>query len=443
MKKKVVVLPMLVLIGSIHFGLMDATAAAEPLGWGPFDFSEQWVALVPPPLPSGLSAKHVFDEWGVTISAESVQGPRVGTLSVVPHVSVVTPVIAEVILNGSESESSAGGMAVEFDSPLRRVSLNMGAESQTDAVARFFGRGGSLLGEVTRTLTGIYPEEFALEDAEGAGIARVEVEYEDPTVPEALILIVADFVDPPSFQRCIPQVAHGRSLLGDQTLQTLLTLTPSSLDTDFRIPEPLVIDLSLKFLSPAGTPLDVNLDGEVNSNFDLHIGARDDYLKSRILQTADSISILYQGYACATSRYPFEMAAVYRMLDFQGGVLAEAGIDSVQSGHRFVGVFQKERAEETGTALALANVSDEETSASIVFLMEPSTTIETGVVLGPGEQGAWFVEELAEELAGRDAEGTVEIAGDKPIVATILRTVRGIVSASLPVHKQPSGYGID
>ncbi len=376
----------------------------------------------------------------MTISSGSVQGPRTGTLSEVPHVNLVTPIAAPVILNGSESEVSAGGMTINFDEPVRRVSLNMGAESETNVVARFFDRSGTFLGEDTGTLYGIYPDEFALEDADGAGIVRVEVEYEETDVPEALNLIVAEYVEPRPFQRCVSQVAQGALPFEDRTLQTLLTITGLWADTDFRVPDLKSQIVSLGFREPGGGPLTVNLGGEVNSDFEyLFSGHMYRYLDSRILRTADSGSPLDQGYACATSKFPFELATVYRILDSTGAPLAEAGIDSSIPGQSFTGVFEKTIAEDTNTALALANVSDSEATASVTFFMSPNTTMEADVVLGPGEQGAWFADELAESLSGRDAEGTVEIISDEPVAVTILRTIQGVVSASLPLRRLPAG----
>ncbi len=107
----------------------------------------------------------------------------------------------------------------------------------------------------------------------------------------------ADFVTPPSFPRCLPQVAHGELSEG-RTLQTLLT-----------------------------------------------------------------------------ANYPLEFGAVYRVQDRGGAPVSEAGIEGVRPGHRFVGVLQKETAGETNTALALANVSDEATTAAVTFFLAPSTTM--------------------------------------------------------------------
>ncbi|MFZ0429332.1 MAG: hypothetical protein WAO20_14525 [Acidobacteriota bacterium] len=326
-------------------------------------------------------------------------------------------------------------MVIAFDAPVFGIFVTMGADSTTPATARFFGPDGSLLTEMTGSVGGAFlPTEFYLEDAPGPGIARVEIEYEDTDVPEALLLVVADFVEPPSFRRCVAQVAHGPLGSDSRTLQTSLSLTVANHVPDLRIPGPFEQMLSVEFRDRSGAPLNVQLDGEINSRFDYSL-----YLESKIVRTTDSVSGLDQGYACVSSDYPFNLAAVYRILDADGRPVSEAGIDGTKPGHRFVGVFEKEMAEETNTALAIANVSDRETTTAISFFLAPATTFQHEVVLGPGEQGAWFVDEIAPELADRDAEGAVEISSPQSVVATILRTIRGVVSASLPLDRTQTG----
>jgi hypothetical protein len=139
-------------------------------------------------------------------------------------------------------------------------------------------------------------------------------------------------------------------------------------------------------------------------------------------------------------------AAAYRVLDPSGAAVSEAGIEGVRPGHRFVGVLHKETAGETNTALALAHVSGEETTAAVTFLLAPATTFRAEVALPARGHGAWFVdeEELFPELRNRDAhtkKGTLEVVGEAPVVAAILRTIRGLVSASLPLARQRTGLG--
>jgi hypothetical protein len=426
-------------MGVLLLGLSGTWALAEPLNRLRIAFSEDRVALLPPPLPPGVKADQVFADWGVTVSTGTVKRPVSGTISVYPGFGdppykVDTPVIMNPVVNGE----AAGGLIVTFDTPLPRASLTMGAESETMVAAKFFGVDGGLLGEIDKPIDQWNPYDFSLEEAEGTGISRVEVAYEDPTIPEALIRIVADFAEPPTFRRCVSQVAHGALPLEGRTLQTLLTITESWRGSPWNPTFDQLV--SLEFREPGGAPLTVNLDGTVNSDFEYIFYA---YLHrhqdSRILRTTDSVTPLDQGYVCAASRYPFEMAAVYRVLDQTGAPLAEAGIDSAIPGQSFTGVFEKTIAEDTNTALALANVSPNEATASVTFFMSHNTTFEAEVALGPGEQGAWFADELAEALSGRAAEGTVEIVSDQPIAVTILRTIQGVVSASLPMRRNPIG----
>jgi hypothetical protein len=264
-------------------------------------------------------------------------------------------------------------------------------------------------------------------------VSRVELEYEDPDVSEAVSILWLWFAEAPSFRRCVAQVAHGSFPEGEQELQTLLSLTPLGVRTPYVTPRPLASVL-LEFFDGSGTPMPLQVDGEVGSEFNFIIQGLD----SRVVQTTGSISDLDVGYACATANYPLELAAVYRILDSNGVPESEAGIESAKPGRGFVGPFQRQLDGDTNTAVALANTSDHETTATISFFLAPFTTFESGVVLGPGEHGAWFVDELSEELAGRDAEGSVEVISEEPLVGTLLRTIRGKVSASLPLHPHPA-----
>lgn len=79
----------------------------------------------------------------------------------------------------------------------------------------------------------------------------------------------------------------------------------------------------------------------------------------------------------------------------------------------------------------------------MTFLLAPATTFRAEIALPARGHPDWFVdeEELFPELLDRDAEGTLEIVSDAAVVATILRTIRGVVSASLPLARQRTGLG--
>ena len=412
----------------ISFGLVLGNGEA---------LSEEPVALFPPPLPPGLDARHVFAEWGVVISNEAGVGPVTGIVTAIPGYNLYIPSDEPVVLNQGAGQEDTGHLTFVFDNPLHWVRLMLAAESPTLAVTRFFDAEGTGLGEVERPLDGLYALGFSYPEVESPGIVRVEVEYAEPDVPEAVIVILAEFVEPPSFRRCVPQIVHGE-LGEDRMLQTLLMVSGSRRSNGGYSSSAQDQYVSLKFRNSEGAPLAVYLDGEMNSEFEYYLGYFKTNPRSLILRTTDSVSVLDQGYVCGTSNYPFEMGAVYRILDSEGTAILETGIDSVKTGHRFVGVFEKKLAQQTNTALAVANVSDQETTATITFLLSPKTTFEGGVVLGPGEHRAWFVDELSSELLDRDAEGSVEIVSDEPIVATIVRTIQGVVSASLPLKGQPA-----
>jgi hypothetical protein len=438
MNKLVSVLTILFALCSLHprEGSAGVSASTEGSQHGS---NEDIVVLAPPRMHDGLEIGELFVEWGIRLSNEFGSPPMSRFVAVVPFLNTEHPYPwTTAVVNSPSEGGETGKFSILLQRPLRRVSLRMGSDgvgsdSVTLATATAFGQDGTVVDETSRLVSNFVPELLILEEEEGRSIHRIEVEYENPVLAHMLYLIEANFVNPPTFFRCIPQIAHG-PLPGNRTLQTLVAMTnPAPLDV-FESPHGSP-ELSLDFFDSAGAPLVVALNGEVTSQLAGPLLAR---RESKIFATIEAVSAsgLDAGYACLTSNYPLELAAVFRVLDEDGGVVAEAGIDGQRPGHRFVGLLEKDPIEETNTALALANVSESETTAAVSFFLAPNTTFSAEVVLGPGEHGSWFADELSSQLADRDAVGTVEILSDQPIVGTILRTIRGVVSASLPLNRQ-------
>ena len=391
--------------------------------------------LVPPPLPAGSDVSQVFGDWGITLDNRSEQTPISGSRSV-----FVWPegpkTDAPAILNDAPDGEDAGPLVIHFSQPVRQLSLHLAASTAVTATERLFNSDGVLLREEATSLLPGYTllNPVLLQDLEGRAISRVEVEYSDAHEPEALFLIHASFTNPPAFRRCVAQAAHGRLAEGERTLQTQLSMTSSAIPNRYSWPLHAVAMLSLEFRDPSGAPLPVILDGQQGAHFDSVL----EDVQSKIVRTTGSVSELDRGYACVASNYPVELAAVYRILDSDGKPVSETGIQGAIPGYRFFGIFQKNLAEETNTALALANVSDQEAKVSITFYLPLFKKHTVEVVLAPGEQRASFIDELVSELSGKSAEGTVEIVSDQTLVGTIVRTIRGVVSASLPLGRSPT-----
>jgi hypothetical protein len=110
----------------------------------------------------------------------------------------------------------------------------------------------------------------------------------------------------------------------------------------------------------------------------------------------------------------------------------------VTPGYRFFGIFQKKPAEDLNTALALANVSDQQATVSITFHVTPYKKYKAQTVLAPGARKAFLVDEIAPQLAGKESEGTVEIVSGQRLAATVVRTLRGVLSVGLPLGRSPT-----
>lgn len=441
MKKSASVVTILVALSCFH--IREDWAAVSASQEGSQDgFGEQTVLLMPPRLPDGLRIGELFAEWGIRISNEFEFAPVSRFVVVIPALNAEPPYPSTTAIVNSVSEAGeTGKLVIRMQRPLRRATLRMGSDgvgsdSVTLATAVAFGLDGTVVDETSRFVSGHVPDLLVLEEDEGDWIHRIEVEYENPARAHLLYLIEADFVDPPSFPRCIPQIAHG-SLPEGRTLQTLVAMTNPGPPNVFGLTH-AIPDLSLDFFDSAGAPLTVALNGEVASRLAGPLLAP---RESKVFATTEAVSAsgLDAGYACLTSNYPIELAAVFRVLDESGAVVSEAGIEGERPGHRFVGPLQIHLTAETNTALAIANVSESEATVGVSFFLAPNTTFSAEVVvLGPGEHRSWFADELTPELADRDAVGTVEILSDQPIVGTILRTIRRVVSASLPLNRQPA-----
>ncbi len=390
------------------------------------------VRLNVPPQPDGSDVSRIFSKWGIELSSESGPPPVSGTRTVIPYEHL--PVDARAVLNGA-IEVQAGALVVAFGSPVHVFGVALGAEHATDAAIRYFGTDGQLLGEEVQSLSYdyVWVAVALYVDVEERPISRVEIEYEDSEEPEALFSLWAEFVEPPVFRSCVAQIAHGAIPDTDRRLQTQLSMTNSAYpSTFFGAPDALV---QLKLFDPSGEPSPVILDGQETSPAEFRLVG----VGSKVVRTSGSGAELHRGYACATSKYPIEMAAVYRILDADGRPVSEAGIQASQPGYRFFGIFQKNQVEGTDTAVAIANISEHSAEISIKFnfpLPQPSS--DATLVLQPGEQKARFLGELAPELADQDVEGTIEIVSDQEIVATILRTIDRVVSSSLPLGRSPA-----
>ncbi len=410
------------LLGSI--GTQAAETTEQPRQ---ITFSQNAVDLSLPPQPDGTDVTRVFSDWGIELSSESGASPVSGTRTIIPFEGV--PTEARVILNGSPG-MDAGALAITFHNPVRRLAFDLGSQGGADATVRYFDADGLPLGEDALDILDEYAWYSGGEfDGNGREIGRVEIEYEPSEEPETLFLVRADFVEPPAFRTCVAQVAHGAFPGTNHMLQTQLSTTSSAIPSAYRgIPD---AQIQLEVLDPSGEISSIRLNGRVTPLRYETFSLRSDTFRTSLLGSGSE-----RGYTCVTANYPVELAAVYRILDSDDRPISEAGIQGATPGYRFFGPFQKERLEGTNTALAFVNVSTAEATLTVTFYSDaliPRPSVD--LLLDPGEQRALFIDELLSDLSDLDAEGTVEIVSDQPIVVTSLRTIQGAVSSSLPLGR--------
>ncbi len=110
---------------AIGFLLAGSHAIAGSYG----EFSEQAVVLNPPPLPDGSDVSDIFSDWGITLSSESGTAPVMGTRPVIPNYEIYVGIDSPAVLNATPDGKDAGSLVITFNSPARRVYLEMGAQS--------------------------------------------------------------------------------------------------------------------------------------------------------------------------------------------------------------------------------------------------------------------------------------------------------------------------
>ncbi len=393
-------------------------------------YREEPLVLIPPPIADGGPAGDLFIDWGITVSSTSGSVPVMATLESFLAYEQYTPEPASAILNQG---NAAGALVLTFNSPVRQVWIGVGSDKEVAATAVWFGRDGTAVEEKMRTFSSEYhlnslDAPFRFEAPEDEEIRRIEIGFDDPNEPEALFYLFAEFTDPPVFRRCVAQVASGPFGEGDRALQTQVSVTNSGI-RNYNIGDSTA-SMSVEFFRSSGAPWQA-IEGE-DPEIRYVIGA----MQSRFVQTSATPASLEQGYVCATSDYPLELAAIYRILDADGNPVSEAGIEGATPGYRFYGPFRANFEEATNTALAVANPSNEPTQVHFSFVVHPTfERHDLTVTLEPGEQRAWFIDELVGEFPSRTISGTLEIVGEQEIVATSLRTIRGVVSSSLPLAR--------
>ncbi len=146
------------------------------------------------------------------------------------------------------------------------------------------------------------------------------------------------------------------------------------------------------------------------------------------------------GWIRVTADQPISGSEVFQFVDGETGLIRfEAGVaDSRATGRArtFVQLFfPPDRPSTISTGVAVANISETESTEVIATLLDPLgiEAGETSFTLGPRGQRAQFLQQLFEVETFSGFVGTLVIRSNLPVVVTALRTQAGLQLSSLPV----------
>lgn len=149
---------------------------------------------------------------------------------------------------------------------------------------------------------------------------------------------------------------------------------------------------------------------------------------------ASTTSPFFVGWAEVIADRPIQGTLVFVLKEDGFLVPREAGISSSPGSAQFLAPMARSPIDSTSSALALANPNSE--AITIELILQDGEGVEiarTERVLPARGQVAFFLEEMAE--VGDTFEGTLQAVSEDRFFATLLRTVGGVHSASLPLTR--------
>lgn len=186
---------------------------------------------------------------------------------------------------------------------------------------------------------------------------------------------------------------------------------------------------SVVFFSQDGLPCVLNIGDTTADFFPFELDPR----SSIVLQTDGTSDPLYVGWAEAVTDGPISGSVLYTLRDSGKEILTEAGVSASSPGKSFALAAGRSSEEGTETALAIANpASSSNVSVNIQIKALDGTLAGTNQIdLGPQNHSAVFISEIVDLPA--EFKGTVLLDGTGDFIATTLRTLDGVQSASVAV----------
>lgn len=184
-----------------------------------------------------------------------------------------------------------------------------------------------------------------------------------------------------------------------------------------------------RLYSSSGLPLFVTIEEVTASRFPFVLEGK----SSSVFVTDGTSDPVATGWAELISLRKISGAVLYRLATSSGEPISEAGLEASQKSEEFTAYVHRRAVLDISTGVAVANPSERE-MAQVLFTVKGQEGQMVGrseITLGPRQQTARFIEELVE--LGSNFDGTLTIASDQPVIATLLRTKGSVHFSSIPV----------
>ena len=373
------------------------------------------------------SAADSFRNWGIGIGSDG------GFTPIVEQIFVPLAGIVSFLRNGTCAEMPAGDdssplLMFDFKYPVTEAVFSLGnGEPGVTAELKAYDSAGRLLGtfqspEIDAVL-GVF---FGIKATSDPPISKVTISYSSSQLQEQVIDFSFAYQTRPDFASVIPQI--GDAVLGSGALRTIIVvtnLTDSTAEGQVALFSQDGSEMELELAGGRGTALAT--DGGVANSFSIPPRG------SAVLTTPGTSDPVVQGYPIVGASVPVQSTAVFQILNGAGAPTLEAGITGTQEATFQSAPVARAQLGSVDAGVALANTGD--STASLTLQLVNTANEFLGLFqtdMAPGTHMAGFVPGL---FPGAPANftGSILINSDVPVAATVIRTLSGLVSASLQV----------
>ncbi len=169
---------------------------------------------------SGTPAADLYRHLGIWFLSDGEGVPEIRAILTVP---TIPPISEDVLRNAApEGTSSNGALLIQFDSPLRRVGMNLSnGDAESAATLEAFSPDFRLLGGVRQEGLADVPGVFVgLETTDPRGISALRLRYDGDDPEEQIQSLRFEPLEPRPFVVYLAQTASGA--MGDLRVETVI-----------------------------------------------------------------------------------------------------------------------------------------------------------------------------------------------------------------------------